>query len=81
MSFNYYYMRNSKKKFNYAKDVYYFNIKAAQGEVTIHRKDKENAMKTFKQYQKNMKECQWLGKWNGKKFEESGLFAQPGKNK
>ena len=65
----------NKKKINYSEDVYYFDIYTNNYPVTIHRKDRELAIKTFRRYQRAGKRCQWLGRWNGKKFEESQVFA------
>lgn len=62
--------RRSKKKFEFAKDVYYFNIKKGyQNEITIKRMEKESALHTYSNYLKTYREaCEWLGKWDGKKF-------------
>lgn len=70
-----------KKKINFAEGVYYFNVYTQNYPVTIHRKKKSNAMKAFKRYNSSGKSCEWLGKWNGKKFEETDLFAQKSESK
>ena len=65
--------RRSKKKFEFSKDVYYFNIKKGyNNEITIKRMEKESAVHTYGNYLKTYKEaCEWLGKWDGKKFIEN----------
>ncbi|MEE9437806.1 MAG: hypothetical protein V3V14_02320 [Saprospiraceae bacterium] len=63
------------KKFDYGKDIYYFNIRnGGHSSITIKRKDKNDAINRFISYKKLGKDCEWLGKWDGKKFQES---AQP----
>ncbi len=64
--------RRSKKKFEFGKGVYYFNIKKGyNNEITIKRMDKEKALLSYASYLKTYNEaCEWLGKWDGKKFIE-----------
>lgn len=69
--------RRSTKKFEYAKDIYYFNIKKGyNNNITIKRKDKQLALDAFKNYLTTQKgKCEWLGKWDGKKFIEDSYDA------
>ena len=60
-----------KKSFDLATDRYYFKIDSGHSAITIHRKEKEVAIQTYKSYVKNGKSCEWLGKWDGKKFNET----------
>ena len=63
--------RRSTKKFDFGKDIWYFNInKGYNNTITIKRKDKNKAINAFAAYQKNQ-DCEWLGKWDGKKFVDS----------
>ncbi len=62
------------KSFTYGKDKYYFNIKnAGPGSITIYRNNKKDAVNSFNSYVKVGKNCEWLGMWNGKKFEETSV--------
>jgi len=64
--------RRSTKKFDFGKDIYYFNVKNGFNNViTIKRHDKAEAIYSFNNYKKSSKECEWLGKWDGKKFQET----------
>ncbi len=56
-----------KQSYTYRKDVYYFSI----NKITMFRKTKELAHVVFKQYAKLGKKVEWMGTWNGKKFEET----------
>ena len=58
-----------KKGFNMAKDVYYFNIKAGYNNtIVISRKTKKEAVRAYASYLDQRKDCEWMGKWDGKKF-------------
>jgi len=62
------------KKFDYGKGVYYFNIRnGGHNSITIKRTDKDEAVRRFLSYKNLGKDCEWLGKWDGKKFIESSL--------
>lgn len=67
-------MRNNKK-FDFADGKYYFNVLNGIQTITIHRKEKEAAMMSFRSYQKVGKKVEWLGRWEGKKFQENN-FAE-----
>lgn len=58
------------KNISLGKDKYYFTIKSTPNNITIFRKTYKAASDAFQQYRKLGKECEWLGKWNGKKFIE-----------
>ncbi len=62
-------MRNSKK-FDFAVDKYYFNVSNGIQTITIHRAEKKSAEDVFNNYLKVGKKAEWLGRWNGKKFED-----------
>lgn len=62
------------KKFDYGKGIYYFNVKSGgSSNITIKRKNKQEALNRFKSYQNLGKACEWLGKWDGKKFVEDSV--------
>lgn len=50
---------------------YYFNVLSGPQTVTIHRDEKPAAINMYHTYQKLGKKCEWLGRWNGKKFEDN----------
>lgn len=56
-----------KQSYTYRKGVYYFAI----NNITMFRKTKEMADITYKQYERLGKKVEWMGLWNGKKFEET----------
>ena len=61
-----------KKNFKFAEGVYYFNVySGANNAITIKRIAKADAIRTYLGYLNSRKNCEWLGKWNGKKFVES----------
>ena len=61
--------RRSTKKFEFGKDIYYFEInKGYQSSITIKRTTKEKALEAYRSYSKNQQKVLWLGKWDGKKF-------------
>ena len=66
--------RRSTKKFDFGTDVYYFNVKNGyNNNITIKRNTRKDAIQSFQQYLKTKKNCEWLGRWNGNKFEESAI--------
>lgn len=67
--------RRSSKKFDFGKGIYYFTINEGHNyNITIKRKSKENAVQAFLRYLRTKKDkCEWLGKWDGKKFVESNF--------
>jgi len=54
---------------------YYFNVLSGPQTVMIHRIERDAAVNMFHTYKKLGRNCEWLGKWNGKKFEENELPA------
>lgn len=64
-------MAKLNKKFSMGVGKYYFNIKTGQQSITITRKSKQDAINTFLGYVNIGKDCEWLGCWNGKKFDET----------
>lgn len=67
--------RPRTKKFDFATDVYYFNIKKGyRSEIIIKRTSKDKAMQAFQYYLKAKSgESEWLGKWDGSKFVETNF--------
>lgn len=60
-----------KKSFAMGKGVYYFKVKTGPSKITIKRIKKKDAAEAYYSYIKIGKEVEWLGKWDGKKFQES----------
>ncbi len=65
-----------RKKFEMGVGKYYFNVLSGPQTVTIHRIEKAAAVNMFHTYKKLGKNCEWLGKWNGKKFDDNESPAQ-----
>ena len=66
--------RRSTKKFDFGTDVYYFNVKNGyNNNITIKRTNRKEAVRSYQQYLRTKKNCEWLGKWNGKAFEETDV--------
>ena len=60
------------KKFDYGQGIYYFNIRnGGHNSITIKRKNKDEAINRYLSYKSLGKDCEWLGKWEGKKFVET----------
>lgn len=64
-----------KKDYTMGEGNYYFNVKSGQQMITIFRKEKNAAVKAFKNYIKVGKDVEWLGCWDGKNFKETGQPA------
>jgi len=62
--------RRRRKGFDYAKGVFYFQIKTTPYNITISRKEEDKARNRFAHYQSVGKTAEWLGMWNGKDFEK-----------
>lgn len=60
-----------KKKFTMGAGKYYFNVSSGHASILIHRDEKEEAVRSFLSYKRIGKDCEWLGLWNGKGFEET----------
>ncbi len=41
--------------------------------MMVSRKTREEALYAFQSYVKQRKDCNWLGRWNGKDFEDTEL--------
>ena len=67
--------RRSLKKFDFGKDIYYFNINKGQNSnITIKRIEKAKAIEAYRSYVKSYQEkVEWLGKWDGSKFVENDI--------
>jgi len=61
----------SKKNFAMGKGKYYFTVKSVPNNITIFRKTKDAAAEAFLSYKSVGNEVEWLGRWDGKKFQES----------
>lgn len=60
-----------KKKFELGVGKYYFNIRNGQQNITLSRSEKSDAVYAYLNYVELGKECEWLGRWEGKKFSEN----------
>lgn len=59
------------------KGKYYFTIKSSPNNITIYRKTFKAASDAYLKYLALGKECEWLGKWDGKKFDKSKAPSVP----
>jgi hypothetical protein len=64
-------MAYNRKNFTMGAGKYYFQIKSGQQSITICRKNKDAAKQAFNKYVQVGKNVEWLGKWNGKSFDET----------
>lgn len=60
-----------KKNFALGVGKYYFNIRNGQQNITLSRVKKDDAVYAYLNYVELGKDCEWLGKWEGKKFSET----------
>lgn len=69
--------RRSTKKFDFGEGIYYFEIKKGfNNSIAIKRTTVEKALEAYNMYLKTQKDnCQWLGKWDGKKFIDEDVDA------
>ena len=68
-------MRKSKH-YKKTEGHYFFSIKMGYNNtITISRQKKEDAEYAYSNYLKQKKDCEWLGKWDGKKFTETTFQA------
>ena len=65
--------RRSSKKFEFGKGIWYFNVfGGGNSAITIKRIELDKALDAYSTYLKTQRgKCEWLGKWDGKKFQES----------
>ena len=61
----------NRKNFTMGVGHYYFTIKSVPNNITIYRKTKEAAEQAYLSYVRVGKDCEWLGKWDGKNFKEN----------
>ena len=59
------------QSFSWAKGKYYLTIKESPRNITLFRLSRQEAEYTFKRYKLEGKHIEWLGCWNGKKFEDN----------
>ena len=64
---------SSKKHFAYGKGNYYLNIKEFPRNILLFRKSREDAQYIFNRYKNEGKTIEWMGCWNGKKFEDTSV--------
>ncbi len=62
-----------RKNFEMGTGKYYFNVSSGPQTITIHRTEKESAVRSFQNYIKLGKNAEWLGKWDGKNFSETSV--------
>lgn len=58
------------KKVAFGEGKYYFTVDSGYQQVTIHRDSRFEASSRFMFYKRIGKECEWLGCWNGKRFDD-----------
>lgn len=51
---------------------YYFQIKSGQQNIIMNRDTKQAAVDAYLKYRKIGKNCEWLGRWEGKKYSDKG---------
>lgn len=60
-----------KKKFELGVGKYYLNIRNGQQNITLSRTKKSDAIYAYLNYVQLGKDCEWSGKWEGKKFSDN----------
>ena len=60
-----------KKNYSLGIGKYYFSVRNGGNGIMIKREKKEDAMYAYESYRKIGKDCEWLGRWDGKKFTSS----------
>ena len=60
-----------KKGFDFGKGKYYLTIVDFPNNITMHRLDRESAVRAYEHYKAIGKNIEWLGQWNGKSFTDS----------
>ena len=71
----------SSKKFDYGVGKYYLTINSIPNNITLSRDSAESALYIYNKYNDIGKEIEWLGCWNGKKFEETSPPKEEKKKK
>jgi len=66
-----------KSTYNKKPGHYFFVVKMGyQNNIMISRSAREDALHAYKNYLKQRKDCEWLGKWDGSKFIDTDLKVQ-----
>ena len=61
-----------KSHFKKAVGSYFFNVKMGYNNtIIISRKTRSDAEYAFDNYVKQKKQIEWLGQWDGKKYQDS----------
>ncbi len=60
----------ARKNYTMGVGKYYFQLKTGQQNILINRDTKKAAKEAFLRYKKIGKNCEWLGKWNGKSYDD-----------
>lgn len=55
------------------KGYFYWHVKSGQQNILMYRKEKQPAVDAYQRYVRVGKNCDWLGRWNGRKFEETSV--------
>ncbi len=64
-----------KKNFKMGVGKYFFCIKNGQSSIMISRNTRPEAETAFLSYKATKKDCEWLGCWNGKSYDDSTVPA------
>ncbi len=59
-----------KRPYTLGVGKYYFQLKMGQQNILIYRESKKAATEAYLRYKRVGKNCEWLGKWDGKAFED-----------
>lgn len=60
----------ARKHFSKGEGKYYFQIKTGNQNILISRNTKNEAADIYLRYKKIGKNCEWLGKWMGKSYDD-----------
>ena len=63
----------ARKNYTMGVGKYYFQIKSGQQNILMYRDDKSAAQNAYLRYKKIGKNCEWLGKWDGKNYTEKSV--------
>ena len=61
------------QSFSWSKGKYYLTIKETPRSITLFRLSRSEAEYTYSRYKMEGKTIEWLGLWNGKKFEDDSF--------
>jgi hypothetical protein len=62
-----------KKEFSKTIGNYFFDVNMGYSSITISRENKEEAVHAYVSYVRQKKQCEWLGKWDGKAFVDTAV--------